>query len=117
MLQSNEVRNRGLDRLEKKEGRDIRFILTSFEFLTLVGIQMIEMSVRASEGNPWLGIRLGDISMYRLVTVTSFVDFTYHIESKKGKNGESKPEDQNVMGGGVEETGEGKLDAVNVGKR
>lgn len=46
----------------------------------LVRIQMTEMPVRASEGNPWLGIRLGDIIMYRVVTVTSLEDFTYHIE-------------------------------------
>ena len=52
------------------------FTGTHFEFFMLVTIRMIEMSVRISEGNLGLGIRLGDISTYRVVKVTSLEDFT-----------------------------------------
>lgn len=67
------------------------FLLTHFESMMLLGIQMTEMQVRTSEGtNLGSGIRLGDMTMCRVVKVTYLVDFTYHIERIRSKKIESK---------------------------
>lgn len=74
----------------------------------LLGIQMTEMHVRTSEGtNLGLGIRLGDITMYRVVKFTNLVDFTYHIERIRSKKSERVNAQRTNMCQ-VEETGGGK---------